>query len=158
LAVTSLAVPLALADLRHLRLLNPLTFAAYPVKALAIGVADGYGGQPLVLRAGLCALAFAGAHATVHQVSPRSLGTGDVKPAGSLGAVLGSVGCAALVVGACLAAVFTTAPAIVSAATARLSRERFTPWQSGVPHGPRLLITTWLVVFFPGTGAAVGMS
>jgi leader peptidase (prepilin peptidase)/N-methyltransferase len=59
--VTSLAVRLALADLRHLRLPNALTFPAYPVLAVAIGVADGYTGQRLVLRAGRCALAFAGA-------------------------------------------------------------------------------------------------
>ena len=56
---------------------------------------------------------------------------------------------AALVVGAGLAAVVTTALAIVSAASARLRRERFTRWQSGVPHGPGLLIATWLVGSVP---------
>jgi leader peptidase (prepilin peptidase)/N-methyltransferase len=120
---------------------------AYPVLAAAIGVADGYGGEPLVLWAGLCALAFRrGARAPGEPSVPW---LGDVKPAGSVGAVLGSVGWAALVVGAGLAAVVTTALAIVSAASARLRRERFTRWQSGVPHGPGLLIATWLVGSVP---------
>jgi leader peptidase (prepilin peptidase)/N-methyltransferase len=158
LAVTALAVPLALADLRHLRLPNVLTLAAYPVFAVAIGAAAGSGGQSLALRAALGALAFAGAHAVVHLLSPHSLGAGDVKLAGSLGAVLGSVGWAALVVGAGLAAVCTTVLAIVSVSKARFGRERFKRWSNCVPHGPGLLVATWLVALFPGSGGEAGLS
>jgi leader peptidase (prepilin peptidase)/N-methyltransferase len=75
---------------------------------------------------------FGGAHLAVHVLAPRALGAGDVKLAGSLGAVLGAVGWSALVVGAVLAALGTAVVAL-----ARRTR--------AAPHGPGLLLATWLL-------------
>jgi leader peptidase (prepilin peptidase)/N-methyltransferase len=80
---------------------------------------------------------FLAAHVLVRLVSPSAMGAGDVKLAGSLGAVLGAVGWPALVVGAALAAGITGLLAAGSRAAT-------------VPHGPGLLASTWLVAAFPG--------
>jgi leader peptidase (prepilin peptidase)/N-methyltransferase len=138
LAVTAFAVPLLLADLRYLRLPNAMTLAAYPVFATAIGVAAAQGGSVLAYRAGLGALVFGGLHLGMHWFRPDSLGAGDVKLAGSLGAVLGAVGWAALVLCAFSAAVSTVVLWI-------LARR----WRAGVPYGPGLLTATWLFALSP---------
>jgi leader peptidase (prepilin peptidase)/N-methyltransferase len=65
------------------------------------------------------------------------MGGGDVKLAGSLGAVLGAVGWPAMAVAAVLAA----------AGTALLAVARRT---NHAPHGPSLLAATWLIAAFPG--------
>ncbi|HJQ06192.1 MAG TPA: hypothetical protein VJ872_12145, partial [Nocardioides sp.] len=77
-------------------------------------------------------------------LSRRSLGAGDVKLAGALGAVLGAVSWVALPVAAAIAAVVTVALAVVRRST------------GGVPHGPGLLAAASLVAVFPGTGGEVG--
>jgi leader peptidase (prepilin peptidase)/N-methyltransferase len=133
-----LAVPLAAADLARRRLPDALTLPAYPVLGLVVALAAACGPDPgLGLRAVLGVLLFGGAHAVVRVLAPAALGAGDVKLAGSLGAVLGAVGWTALVVAAVLAAVITLLLAV--------SRRR-----SVAPHGPGLLLATWLVAAFPG--------
>ncbi|MFI5586657.1 prepilin peptidase [Amycolatopsis sp. NPDC051758] len=135
--LTVVAVPLALADLRHLRLPDVLTLPAYPLFGAAVGAAAlGGGGPSLAVRAAAGALLFGGAHALVHRVAPGSLGAGDVKLSGSLGAVLGAAGWHALALAAVLAAPLSLAVAIV--------RRR-----GRVPHGPALLTATWLCAIFP---------
>ncbi|VVJ17165.1 Uncharacterised protein [Amycolatopsis camponoti] len=111
--LTVIAVPLALADLRHLRLPDVLTLPAYPLLGAAIGAAAlGGGGPSLAARAAAGALLFGGAHALVARAVPGSLGAGDVKLSGSLGAVLGATGWPALALAAILAALFSLAIAI----------------------------------------------
>lgn len=153
LVVTAFAVPLAVADLRHLRLPNVLTVAAYPAVGAAIGVAALQGGGSLGVRALLGALVFAGVHAFVHLRAPGSLGAGDVKLAGSVGAVLGAVGWASLAVGACLASVVTVGLATARALSRRALGER---WRGGLPHGPGLLAAAWIVAVFPAAGSVPG--
>lgn len=144
LAVAALAVPLTMADLWHRRLPDVLTLPAYPLLGLAILVVARSGpGAGLALRALLAGIVFGGVHLLVHALSRRSLGAGDVKLAGALGAVLGAVGWAAVLAGAALAALVTVLLAV---------RSR---WRGGVPHGPGLLTATWLVTVFPGTGSEV---
>ncbi|MGW5717876.1 prepilin peptidase [Amycolatopsis sp. NPDC003865] len=110
--LTVVAVPLALADLRHLRLPDSLTLPAYPLFGAAIGAAAfGGGGPSPAVRAAAGALLFGGAHALVARWAPGSLGAGDVKLSGSLGMVLGAAGWPALPVAAFLAAVFSLVPA-----------------------------------------------
>jgi leader peptidase (prepilin peptidase)/N-methyltransferase len=153
LALTALAVPLTLADLRARRLPDVLTLSAYPVLGGALAAAALAGPDPgLLVGAAGGALAFAAAHAAVHLVAPASLGAGDVKLSGSLGAVLGAVGWAALPVAACGAAVVTA----LLAAGARVCRSR--AWRDGVPHGPGLLAATCLVAVFPAAGSGVAMA
>jgi leader peptidase (prepilin peptidase)/N-methyltransferase len=136
--LTVVAVPLALADLCHLRLPDVLTLPAYPLFGAAIGAAAlGGGGPSLAVRAAAGALLFGGAHALVARAAPGSLGAGDVKLSGSLGAVLGAAGWPALAVAAVLAALLSLAIALLRRA-------------SRVPHGPALLTATWLCALFPG--------
>ncbi|EOD65839.1 prepilin peptidase [Amycolatopsis vancoresmycina] len=137
--LTVVAVPLALADLRHLRLPDVLTLPAYPLFGTAVGAASlGGGGPSHALRAAVGAVLFGGAHALVRRRAPGSLGAGDVKLSGSLGVVLGAAGWAALAAAAVLAALFSLAVAAV----------RRNP---RVPHGPALLTATWLCALFPGS-------
>jgi len=128
-----LAVPLAAVDPARARLPDALTLPAYPLLGAAVGVSGVLASDPgLGSRAVFGALLFGGAHLLVHLVAPRALGAGDVKLAGSLGAVLGAVGWAALAGGAVLAALVTVVVALV-----RRTRT--------APHGPGLLLATWLV-------------
>ncbi|MGW7536727.1 prepilin peptidase [Amycolatopsis sp. NPDC054798] len=104
--VSVLGVPLALADARHRRLPDVLTLPAYPAVALTITLAAfSGGGWRLAAGAVLGCLLFGGTHLIVHRLSAGGLGAGDVKLAGSFGAVLGAVGGLAPAVAAVLAAV-----------------------------------------------------
>ncbi len=135
--LTVFAVPLALADLRHLRLPDVLTLPAYPLFGAAIGAAAlGGGGPSLAIRAAAGALLFGGAHAAIHHLAPTGLGAGDVKLSGSLGAVLGAAGWPALILA-------TLAASLITLAMAAVSRK------ARVPHGPALLAAAWLCVLFP---------
>jgi leader peptidase (prepilin peptidase) / N-methyltransferase len=132
------AVPLVAADLARRRLPDVLTLPAYPALGLAVGLAAASGpDQGMGPRAAAGAVLFGSAHALVRWCAPHAMGGGDVKLAGSLGAVLGAVGWAALAAAATFAAVVTAVLAIVA--------------RSGsAPHGPGLLAATWLVAAFPG--------
>lgn len=132
------AVPLVAADLARRRLPDRLTLPAYPILGLTVALAATTGpGAGMAVRAVVGALLFGGVHLAVRLCAPRALGGGDVKLAGSLGAVLGAVGWAALAVAATLAALITAGIAL--AARSRTA-----------PHGPGLLAATWLVAAFPG--------
>lgn len=126
--LTAFAVPLALADLRHLRLPDVLTLPAYPALAAALALSS-----PAALpRAAAGAVLFGGLHVLTHWLAPDSLGLGDVKLAPPLGAVLAAVSWPALLLAAVAAAVFTALLALA---------RRGGP----APHGPSLLLATWLV-------------
>ncbi|MFC4086015.1 prepilin peptidase [Amycolatopsis samaneae] len=145
--LTVLAVPLALADLRHLRLPDVLTLPAYPAFALVLAVAAVAGGGPgPAVRALAGAAVFGGAHALVHLRAPGSLGAGDVKLSGVLGAVLAAVGWPALVLGAVAAALLSVALAMCRRASA-----------GAVPHGPGLLAAAWLCALLPPAGSGAGL-
>lgn len=108
--VSVLGVPLALADARHRRLPDILTLPAYPAVALTITLATlSGGGWRLAAGAALGCLLFGGTHLIVHRLSAGGLGPGDVKLAGSFGAVLGAVGGLAPAVAAVLAAMVSLA-------------------------------------------------
>ncbi|HEY4453800.1 MAG TPA: prepilin peptidase, partial [Pseudonocardiaceae bacterium] len=108
-----LAVPLAAVDLAVLRLPNPLTYAAYPILGTALTLAATYGpDHALAIRAVLGTVIFGGTHALVQWCAPTALGAGDVKLAGSLGAVLAAVDWSALITATALAATITLALAL----------------------------------------------
>ncbi|MET0235829.1 MAG: A24 family peptidase [Kibdelosporangium sp.] len=135
LALSWFAVVLTATDLLHNRLPDALTLPAYPVFAVLLALS----GIPALARALAGAILFFCLHATVHFVAPQAMGGGDVKLAGSLGAVLGAVSWFALATALALAAVITLALRAVSLAR----------WRDRVPHGPGLLAATWLLAFLP---------
>ncbi|MER6894362.1 prepilin peptidase [Amycolatopsis sp. NPDC000740] len=99
-----------MADARHRRLPDILTLPAYPAVALTLTLAAlSGGGWRLAAGAALGCLLFGGTHLIVHRLSAGGLGPGDVKLAGSFGAVLGAVGGLAPAVAAVLAAMVSLA-------------------------------------------------
>ncbi|HWE88393.1 MAG TPA: A24 family peptidase [Pseudonocardiaceae bacterium] len=149
-------VLLAAVDLAHRRLPDAVTLTAYPALGIGLIAAALFGPRGGLGLGGLVgAMAFGGAHAVVHFVAPRSLGRGDVKLAGSLGAVLGALGWPALVLATVLASLITVGLALFAGRTGLRSRLA----RRTAPHGPGLLIATWLMAAFPGAGfAAAGLA
>jgi leader peptidase (prepilin peptidase) / N-methyltransferase len=139
LALSWLAVLLTVTDLRHRRLPDALTLPAYPAAALLIVVATPWAGWPLALGATLGLTAYLAIHGVVHALRPRSLGAGDVKLSGSLGAVLGAVGWPTLILAAWLAALCTLGLRLAAP----------TRFRHGIPHAPGLLAATTLIALFP---------
>lgn len=133
LALGSLAVPLAACDALAGRLPDALTLPIYPAAALVLAFAAWWGDAPgLLVRAPLGTALFVGMYSLVRFVRPRSLGSGDVKLAGGLGAVVGAVS---------LSAVLWTilAAAVLTVVVAGVARARV------VPHGPAMLAPAWFV-------------
>ena len=115
-----LAVPLAAVDLAVLRLPNVLTYAAYPVLGVALAFAAARGpDHALAIRAVVGTVMFGGAHALVRWRAPTTLGAGDVKLAGSLGAVLAALNWQALITASALSAAITLALALINLTSPR---------------------------------------
>lgn len=132
-----LAVLLTITDLAHRRLPDALTLPAYPVTAALLAVAAyGSGDGGLAARGLLGAALWAGGYAAIRLIAPAALGGGDVKLAGSLGAVTAAVSWSGLLLAVLTASVLTAA---VAAAAAPFGHR-------DVAHGPAMLGAAWLVV------------
>ena len=116
-------------DVLHRRLPNALTVPAIPAGLLLLGPV----GAAAVARGVAGALVALSAYGALHLLAPASLGAGDVKLAGSLGAALTGVGWAALGLAALLAGLFTVLLALVTR-------------QAAVPHGPVMVAAAWAVL------------
>jgi leader peptidase (prepilin peptidase)/N-methyltransferase len=133
-------VLLAGADLAARRLPDALTLPAYPVVAALLGAAAvGAGDVGLLVRAAAGALLWVGGYAAVRLVAPGALGGGDVKLAGSLGALTAATSWPGLLLAILAASVVTAAVA----GPARIFGYR------EIPHGPAMLAAAWLVVLHP---------
>lgn len=133
-------VLLGAADVAVRRLPDALTLPAYPVVAVLLGVATaGVGDSDLLVRALGGALLWAGGYAAVRLIAPGALGGGDVKLAGSLGALTAASSWPGLL----LAVLMANALTAVAAGFARMCG------RADVPHGPAMLATAWLVVLHP---------
>lgn len=140
LALAWAGVLLGSADVVARRLPDLLTLPAYPVAAGLLGVAAfGSGNLDLLARAFGGALLWAGGYAAVRVISPAALGGGDVKLAGSLGALTA----AASWPGFLLAVLAATALTAAIAGPALLLGHR------DLPHGPAMLMAAWLTVLHP---------
>ncbi|WP_446217497.1 prepilin peptidase [Micromonospora sp. IBHARD004] len=135
LLLAAIAVPLALVDLKVLRLPDPLVGAALVGGVLLLVVAavverDG----AALLRAGLAALACGVGYATL-AILPRSqLGFGDVKLGAVLGLYLGWLGWFPVVAGVLLAPVLNLPLVIGLVIAGRAGRK------TAVPYGPAMLL------------------
>lgn len=133
-------VLLGAADVAARRLPDALTLPAYPVVAVLLVIAAaGVGGTDLLVRALGGALLWAGGYAAVRLIAPSALGGGDVKLAGSLGALAAAASWPGLLLAVLTATVLTA----VVAGSARMLGYR------DVPHGPAMLAAAWLVVLHP---------
>jgi leader peptidase (prepilin peptidase) / N-methyltransferase len=100
-------------------------------------------GPAAVARGVAGAAAGLSAYGALHLLRPASLGAGDVKLAGSLGAVLAGVSWPSAALAAVLASLLTVALALVTR-------------QARVPHGPGMVTAAWAVLAAAGAGAPVG--
>ena len=143
LVVAWFAVALTAVDLKHRRLPNVLTLAAYPATGVVTVLASTQSGWHITEGALLGGVVLGMLYLAVHLLSPRSMGAGDVKLSGSQGAVLGAVGLPAVLVGTTLAALLTLLLSVAAPKRHRIA------WRSGVPHGPALLAATYVIATFP---------
>ena len=133
-------------DVRHRRLPDTLTLPALPLALLLLVPL----GLPAALRGVAGAAVAVAAHAAVHLVVPTAMGAGDVKLAAPLGAVLAATSWEALALGGLLAAVLSGGLAAVLVPAGRGRR------RSGLPHGPSMLLATWVVALATAGGGARG--
>ena len=91
-AFCAVMLVVAAIDLEHRVIPNRITYPAFPVFALAIGVGWAVGQElsPGYALAG--ALAYGGVFFVIALIAPRGLGMGDVKLTGLIGLVMGSLG------------------------------------------------------------------
>jgi leader peptidase (prepilin peptidase) / N-methyltransferase len=127
-------------DLVARRLPDALTLPAYPLVAGMLVIATiGAGNVDPLARAAVGTLLWAGGYAAVRLLSPGALGGGDVKLAGSLGALTAATSWSGLLLAVVAAGALT---AIVAVPVRMLG-------YSDVPHGPAMLAAAWLVVLHP---------
>lgn len=138
-----LGVAAGAVDLRHRRLPDALTLPALPAAVLLV-VPVGLDAVPRALAG---AAVLAAGHAAVHLLAPQALGAGDVKLAAPLGAVLAAGSWPTLGFAVALAAVLTGVAAAVALACRALTRS------AALPHGPSLLLASWLAATAAAAGA-----
>jgi leader peptidase (prepilin peptidase)/N-methyltransferase len=128
------------ADLVARRLPDALTLPAYPLVLGLLGIAAvGAGNIDPLVRAAAGALLWAGGYAAIRLASPGALGGGDVKLAGSLGALTAATSWSGLLLAVLAASVLTA----MAAVPARMLGH------PDVPHGPAMLAAAWIVVLHP---------
>ena len=141
LFLASITVPLAVIDLRTLRLPNIVTLTAYPVVAVLLLLPaaidarwSDYG------RAALAGVALLALYVVLHLVNPAGMGLGDVKLSGSLGALLGWISWNALLWGAVAGFLLAAVAGLVLISLRRAGRK------SELPFGPWMLAGAWLAI------------
>ncbi len=145
LLLAALAVPLALVDLRVLRLPDPLVGAAFLGGAALLTFAALAGPDaPALVRGLLAATLSAAGHAALALLPRSPLGFGDVKLGAVLGLHLGWLGWPAVATGALLA------PVVNLPLVGGLLVTRRAGWRTPVPYGPAMLGAA-LVAMLTGT-------
>jgi leader peptidase (prepilin peptidase)/N-methyltransferase len=139
LGLAWLGVAAGTVDVLRRRLPDALTLPAVPAGLLLLTPV----GPAAVARGVAGAAVGLSAYGAVHLLRPAALGAGDVKLAGSLGAVLAGVSWPAAALAAVLAGLVTVALALVTR-------------QAAVPHGPGMVTAAWAVLAVVAAGAPVG--
>jgi leader peptidase (prepilin peptidase) / N-methyltransferase len=115
-------------DVLHRRLPDALTVPAIPAGLVLLAPVG-----PVAVGRGVAGAAVAlSLYGVLHLLSPTSLGAGDVKLAGSLGAALTGLSWSATLLAAVLAGLVTVGLALLTR-------------QPVVPHGPGMLAAAWVV-------------
>lgn len=141
------SVPLAVIDLRTLRLPNVLTLSAYPMVAglllLPALLADGWTAYGRALLAGVIVLAL---FVVLHVINPSGMGLGDVKLAGPMGALLGWLSWQATMAGVVIGFALVAVVGIAMILARRADRK------SALPFGPFMLAGAWVAILVPALG------
>lgn len=140
-------IAVAVIDLEHRIIPNRITYPAFPVFAIVI-VVGWVLDRPLdPARAGVGLLAYGGFYFIIAMIAPRGLGMGDVKLAGLIGLVLGSLGLRYVGVAAAAAILAGGLGGIVAL---MLGRGR----KSAIPFGPYLAAGAVVGIVWGGPIAA----
>lgn len=141
LYLASITVPLAVVDLRTMRLPNVVTLTAYPAVALLLllpaALDSRWSDYGRALLAGGALLAL---YVVLHLINPSGMGLGDVKLSGSLGALLGWLSWNTLLWGALAGFLLGAAAGLLLIALRRAGR------RSELPFGPWMLAGAWLAI------------
>jgi leader peptidase (prepilin peptidase) / N-methyltransferase len=137
---SGLLVALSVIDIRHHRIPNVLVGPAILVSAGFVVVADLAGGHLDALRGLLGFLAYGVGLLIVALIAPNGMGMGDVKLAGLIGLVLGSIGLGLVGVAAGAGILFGGVGAIVALLLGANRKSR-------VPYGPFMAAGALLAVF-----------
>jgi leader peptidase (prepilin peptidase)/N-methyltransferase len=139
LGLAWLGVAAGAVDVLRRRLPDAITVPAIPAGLLLLVPL----GPPAVARGVAGAAVGLSAYGALHLVRPAALGAGDVKLAGSLGAVLAGVSWPVAALAAVLAGLLTATLALITR-------------QATVPHGPGMVTAAWAVLAAAAAGAPVG--
>lgn len=143
-AFLTAGVPLAILDVRTLRLPNWLILTAAALVACTLAaLVIGHATPALMARAGLGALVFFVFYAALYVLLPGQLGGGDVKLAGLTGTVLGSSGWPAILGGLLVIWALAAAATLVTIAVLH-SRPNL-----NLPHGPWLVLGAAIPALLP---------
>jgi leader peptidase (prepilin peptidase)/N-methyltransferase len=142
LYLAAVGIALAVIDLDHQRLPDPLTLPSYPVGVALLGIAaaTGAGAHPFV-RSLIGMAALGGFYGIVWFIYPAGMGLGDVKLAGVLGLYLAWLGWGQLLVGA-FSAFFVGAVVSVTVVALRGGDRK-----TRVPFGPFMLLGVLIGIY-----------
>jgi leader peptidase (prepilin peptidase)/N-methyltransferase len=140
-------IAVAVIDLEHRIIPNRITYPAFPVFAVVIAVGWLLDRPLNPARAGVGLLAYGGFYFIIAMIAPRGLGMGDVKLAGLIGLVLGSLGLRYVGVAAAAAILAGGLGGIVAL---MLGRGR----KSTIPFGPYLAAGALVAIVWGGPIAA----
>jgi len=135
-----LMVAISVIDIRHRRIPNRLVYPALAIAAAIIVVGDLAGGGLDALDAGIGLFAYGLGLMIIALISPQGMGMGDVKLAGLIGLVLGSIGLELVAVAAGMGILLGGAGAVV-ALLGGAGRK------SAIPFGPFLAAGAVIAVF-----------
>ena len=130
-----LMVAISVIDIRHRRIPNRLIYPAVLIAAAVILVGDLAGGGLNALDAGIGLFAYGLGLMIIALISPKGMGMGDVKLAGLIGLVLGSIGLDLVAVAAGMGILLGGVGAIV-ALLAGAGRKSAIPSDRSSPPGP----------------------
>jgi leader peptidase (prepilin peptidase) / N-methyltransferase len=135
-----LMVAISVIDIRHRRIPNRLVYPAFVIAAAVIIVGALAGGGLDALDAGIGLLAYGLGLMIIALISPKGMGMGDVKLAGLIGLVLGSIGLDLVAVAAGMGILLGGAGAIVALLTGAGRK-------SAIPFGPFLAAGAVIAIF-----------
>ena len=138
---SALLVALSVIDFRHHRIPNVLVYPSVLISGVYVVLADLVGGHLDALRGVLGFLAYGVGLLIVALIAPKGMGMGDVKLAGLIGLVLGSIGLGIVAVAAGVGILLGGVGAIVVLLMGASRKTR-------IPYGPFMAAGALIAVFF----------